>query len=262
MQDSSSNGMAAVIGLIIVVALIAAVVAFFRGPAKRSEEYVKTLASRIADPNDAALLMSLYQQKGAKNVVLAWLLTVFFSPTIAYLYIGETTKALIAFVTVQGFGMWWVISWFSMPLEVLARNKKAADDALTQLRLMRPQLNVSVTPYQIQSVPSPAPFEADTPIPQRLPLPAPSLVYSRPPQSVPPDAMQNAPSLPPSGVSTPVASVVAKTDLLPTISLSPVTSPPTECSFCKAAFFPDSLFCEHCGSRVLETVSIGKRRMI
>lgn len=262
MQDSSSNGMAAVIGLIIVTALIAAVVAFFRGPAKRSEEYVKTLASRIADPNDAALLMSLYQQKGAKNVVLAWLLTVFFSPTIAYLYIGETTKALIAFVTVQGFGVWWVISWFSMPLEVLARNKKAADDALTQLRLMRPQLNVSVTPYQVQSTQSPPPLEPYTPIPQRTSSPALSLGYAPPPQSMPSDTLQNALPLPPPDVPAPAASVVAKATVPPVISLSRGTSSLTECFSCKAALFPDSRFCEHCGSRVSDTGSIGRDRVI
>ena len=166
MQNSSSNGMGTVIGLIIMAALIAAAVAFFRGPAKRSEEYIKTLVGSIADPNDAALLMSLYQQKGAKNVVLSWLLTVFLSPTVAYLYLGEMTKALLAFVTVQGFGAWWVISWFSMPLEVLARNKKAADDALLQLRLMRPQLYVPMTPHQVQSAPSPAPLTGYVPPPQ------------------------------------------------------------------------------------------------
>jgi hypothetical protein len=257
MQDSSSGGLAALLGFVILAALIAAVVAFFRGPAKRSEEYAKTLASRITDANDAALLMSLYQQKGGKNVVLAWLLTVFLSPTIAYLYIGETTKALIAFVTLQGFGVWWVISWFSMPMEVLAKNKKAADDALTQLRLMRPQLNVSVAPYPIQSAPVPSVQTVYTPAPLQAPeyaspnAQAPTLhgVYTPIPSPSPAYAPRN---IMPQAKFTPSESVsVQEATLMTTVPPLPPPKSPAECVSCGNPLFPDSRFCDACGVRIL-----------
>ena len=236
MQDSSNGGMATFIGLIIFAAFIAAIVAFFRGPAKRSEEYVKSLASNIADPNDAALLLSLYQQKGAKNVVLAWLLTAFFTPTIAYLYIGEMTKALLAFVTLQGFGVWWVVSWFSMPVEVLARNKKAADDALTQLRLMRPQLYAPSPPYQVPFIPVPAPEIIYAPVPA-------ATVY----------APQYDPAPIPQAYSSPVAFVDAPSAIKPaTAPVSASSQPPLpeKCVPCGTTIFPDSVFCDTCGVRL------------
>ena len=138
--NAAQNTFSTIIAFGVLALLVAATIAFFRGPARRSEEYANSISAQIPDPNDGALFLSLYRQKGAKNVIAAWLLSVFFSPTIAYLYLGENMKALLSFITLQGFFIWWIVSYFTMPIEALAKNKKAADDALVQLRLMRPQL--------------------------------------------------------------------------------------------------------------------------
>ena len=137
----------AILGLMVFAALIAAAIAFFNGPAKRSEDYVNQIANGIHNEDDRALFRSLYHRKGRKSVLTAWLLTVFLSPTVAYIYLGENNKALIAFLTCQGAFLWWFISWFTMPAEAMAKNNAVADDALIQLRLMRPNM-VPVVAFQ------------------------------------------------------------------------------------------------------------------
>jgi len=140
--DLFSGAFASVLSLGLLVLLLVAVVWFFRGPAKASDEYVAMLAQQFPE-QDAILFRQMYLQKGGKSTVVAWLLTVFLSPTISYLYQGAWVKSILAFITLQGFGLWWVVSWFTMPLETMAQNKRAADDAMIQLRLMRPNLGVA-----------------------------------------------------------------------------------------------------------------------
>lgn len=111
---------------------------FFRGPAKHAEDHVNTLAGQIADPNDRVLFLQMYHSKSPKSVVLAWVLTAFLSPTISYLYQSKWGLAAIAFFTFQGLGVWWIVSIFSMPSEVMGSNKKLADQAFNELRLARP----------------------------------------------------------------------------------------------------------------------------
>lgn len=80
----------------------------------------------------------MYLTKHPKSVVGAWILTSIFGPTISYRYQGEWVKALLTVITVEGLMIWWVISIFSMPIEVMRHNKRLADEAMVELRLARP----------------------------------------------------------------------------------------------------------------------------
>ncbi len=111
---------------------------FFRGPAKHAEDHLNALAGQITDPNDRVLFLQMYNSKSPKSVVLAWVLTAILSPTISYLYQGKWGLAAIAFFTLQGLGIWWIVSIFSMPSEVMGSNKRLADQAFNELRLARP----------------------------------------------------------------------------------------------------------------------------
>lgn len=146
--DFFSGAIGLIIFLGLLALLIAAFVWFFKGPAKASDQYVAMLSQQFPE-QDALLFRQMYLQKGGKSTVAAWLLTVFLSPTVSYLYQGAWVKSILAFITLQGFGVWWVISWFTMPLETMAQNKKAADDAMIQLRLMRPNLGSTTQPMAV-----------------------------------------------------------------------------------------------------------------
>lgn len=146
--DFFSGAFAFIVMIGLIALLVGAVIWFFRGPAKASDEYVAMLSQQFPE-QDALLFRQMYLQKGGKSTVTAWLLTVVLSPTVSYLYQGAWVKAILSFVTLQGFGLWWVISWFTMPLETMAQNKKAADDAMIQLRLMRPNLGGATPPSAV-----------------------------------------------------------------------------------------------------------------
>ena len=88
----------------------------------------------------------MYQARRPRNVLAAWVLTTALSPTVSYVYQREWPKAVIALLTLQGFGVWWLVSVFTMPTEVMRHNKRLIDDAFTELQLARPsgtqQINV------------------------------------------------------------------------------------------------------------------------
>ncbi len=121
-----------------IVLLVIGATWFFKGPAKRAEEYVNALSAQFPNEADRQLFMQMYQNKGPKNVVVAWLLTAILSPTISYVYQGKWSLAVISLLTLEGFGLWWIISLFTMPSEVMNHNKKLADLAYADLRLARP----------------------------------------------------------------------------------------------------------------------------
>ena len=129
------------VGLVFFLALLAAVVAsavwFFRGPATAGERYVEALAMQLPNPQDAALFRNVYRTKNPKSTTLAWVLTAFLSPTIGYLYQGNWALAAISFLTLQGFLIWWAVAIFTTPLEVVAKNKRLADEAFNQVMIGR-----------------------------------------------------------------------------------------------------------------------------
>ncbi len=146
LSDVFTNITALAIFLALAALLIWAFVAFFRGPAKQAEAYVDGLAMQINSASDRALFLNMYRASGPRSVVVAWLLTVFLSPTISYVYQGKWGLAIIALVTFQGLLIWWIISWFSMPTEVMKYNKTLADKAFNQLMVNRPQTSSAIMP--------------------------------------------------------------------------------------------------------------------
>ena len=123
--------------------IILAAVWFFRGPATAADRYVDSLAAQFQNPADAALFRNVYRTKGPKSTTVAWLLTVLLSPTISYVYQGKWALAIISFVTLQGLLIWYFVAIFTMPLEVLAANRKLADEAFNQVMIGRPQAVIS-----------------------------------------------------------------------------------------------------------------------
>jgi hypothetical protein len=85
-------------------------------------------------------------------VIVAWLLTAFLSPTISYAYRNKWGLAALAFVTFQGFGVWWLISIFTTPFEVMNQNKGLAEAAFTELKLARPQAMYQSQPTPVQPI--------------------------------------------------------------------------------------------------------------
>jgi hypothetical protein len=136
---TKSDPVSGFVGTVFVLGFLAFVVAaavwFFRGPATASEKYVDGLALTLQNPNDAALFRQIYQTKGPKSTTLAWLLSLFLSPTISYVYQGKWALAVISFLTLQGLFIWYFVALFTMPFEVLAGNKKLADEAFQQVSL-------------------------------------------------------------------------------------------------------------------------------
>ena len=124
-------------------------------PVRDMQSYVEALAIRFPNPADGALFKHIYQTKQPKDVLIAWLLTFFLSPTISYIYQNKWGLAVIAFLTFQGLGFWWLISWFTMPGEVIRYNKNLADQAFNELMMVRPQVAQSPA-YATPSATTPA----------------------------------------------------------------------------------------------------------
>lgn len=106
-------------------------------PIQRTQEHVEMMAAHFSNPSDAALFRRTYEAKQPKSVLAAWLLTFFLSPTISYIYQNKWALAVIAFLTFQGLGAWWVISWFTMPGEVARYNLLLADQAFNEIMMWR-----------------------------------------------------------------------------------------------------------------------------
>ncbi len=126
--------------VLLVLAWVGGAIWFFSGPAKAADSYVNQLAGSITRRDDAVLFRQLYRNKQPRNVVLAWVLTAFFSPTVSYIYSRQWVRGLLSVATLWGFGIWWLVSIFSMPFEVMNINKRLADEAYAELRLARPEL--------------------------------------------------------------------------------------------------------------------------
>jgi hypothetical protein len=99
-------------------------------------QFVTAIAAALK-PEDAALFRQMYASR-AKDRATAWVLEIFLSPTIAYLYLGEWVLAIVSLITVQGFLIWWVIGWFATGSWTDSVNKRIATEIASQIRLMRP----------------------------------------------------------------------------------------------------------------------------
>ncbi|WP_298323704.1 hypothetical protein [Haloactinopolyspora sp.] len=123
--------------VLLLLAWVAGAIWFFRGPARAADRHLDVALAAIADERDRILFRRMYQTRQPRSVVLAWILTTVLSPTISYVYQREWPKAVIALLTLQGFGIWWLVSIFTMPTEVMRHNKRLIDDAFTELQLVR-----------------------------------------------------------------------------------------------------------------------------
>ncbi|PSL08504.1 hypothetical protein CLV30_101476 [Haloactinopolyspora alba] len=126
--------------VVLVLAWAAGAVWFFRGPARATDRCLEQKVLSIPDEHDQALFRQLYAAKRPRGVVVAWVLTAVLSPTVSYVYQREWPKALLALLTFQGFGLWWLVSIFTMPTEVMRHNKRLIDQAFVDLKLARPGL--------------------------------------------------------------------------------------------------------------------------
>ena len=126
--------------VLLLLAWVGGAIWFFSGPAKAADSYVNQLAESITRRDDAVLFRQLYRNKQPRNVVLAWSLTAFLSPSVSYIYSRQWVRCLLSAVTLWGFGIWWLASIFTMPFEVMNINKRLADEAYAELRLSRPEL--------------------------------------------------------------------------------------------------------------------------
>ena len=121
----------------LVAAAIASAIWFFRGPAQAADRYVDALALQLNDPQAAMLFRNVYRTKEPRSTTLAWILTALLSPTVSYLYQKKWFLAFLSFVTLQGFFIWWAVALFTTPIEVVARNKRLADEAFNQVMIGR-----------------------------------------------------------------------------------------------------------------------------
>lgn len=135
---------------------IAGAIWFFRGPAKAADRHLEAAIAPMADERDRALFRRMYAAKRPRSVLLAWLLTSVLSPTVSYVYQREWPKAIIALVTLQGFGIWWFVSIFTMPTEVMRHNKRLIDEALNDFELTRPSGVHQVNVFTAADAPSPS----------------------------------------------------------------------------------------------------------
>lgn len=135
--DAFSVLIISVITLAFFAAVIASAVWFFRGPANAAERYVDSLALQLNDPQAAVLFRNIYRTKEPRSTTLAWILTALLSPTIGYLYQKKWLLAVLSFVTLQGFLIWWLVALFTTPIEVVATNKRLADEAFNQVMIGR-----------------------------------------------------------------------------------------------------------------------------
>jgi len=149
---NAGSGIGGVFVLLFLAVIVAGTVWFFVGTAKHADDYVKMLQAQIGNIDDRVLFMQMYQVKHPKNVIVAWLLTTFLSPTIAYAYRNKWGLAALAFVTLQGFGIWWLVSIFTTPFEVMNQNKQFAEAAFTELKLARPNALHHPQPVAAQTI--------------------------------------------------------------------------------------------------------------
>lgn len=82
---------------------------------------------------EAEAFYVLYRSCRPKNPAIAWFLAVGLGPLGAFAYLGRWGAAGAALVTLNGFGAWWIESWYSIPRLVLIENRRHVAHSLDQL---------------------------------------------------------------------------------------------------------------------------------
>ncbi len=116
---------------ILIAALLAAAIRFAVFAVGDANDIL--FASFAELPADRARYTYAFVRERSRNVAIAFALSVIAGPFGAYLYLGEYGKAILALVTLNGLGAWWIESWFSIPQVVLMRNCRLVLDARASL---------------------------------------------------------------------------------------------------------------------------------
>ncbi|GAC1432489.1 MAG: hypothetical protein NVSMB5_26350 [Candidatus Velthaea sp.] len=117
---------------ILVLALLAAAANRFFVTVGRADDIVFE-ATLGLDRTSAQRFYALYLSRKPKNLAIAWFLTVLLGPIGAFAYMEQWGKFTAALFTLNGFGAWWIESWFSVPHLVLMENRRIAQSSLEQL---------------------------------------------------------------------------------------------------------------------------------
>lgn len=116
---------------ILIAALFAAAVERFVVAASRADDIIFEAVLGLDEPT-ARRFYPLFKRR-AKNVGVAWILSVVTGPLGAYLYLGDYGRAALALVTLNGLGAWWIASWFIIPQAVLIRLRADATATIADL---------------------------------------------------------------------------------------------------------------------------------
>jgi len=118
--------------VILILALLAAAVERFIVASSRADDILFEAVLGLEEP--AARKFYPAFKHRAKNVGVAWILSVVTGPLGAYLYLGDYGRAAIALVTLNGLGAWWIASWFIIPQAVLIRLRADVTATIADLK--------------------------------------------------------------------------------------------------------------------------------
>jgi len=122
---------------ILILALLASALERFLVAAERADDIMFEALAGLE--RDAALRLYHAFKTRSKNIGVAWLLSVVLGPCGAYAYLGNWGRAALALVTLNGFGAWWIESWFSIPQLVLIQKREIAARSIADLPFMMSQ---------------------------------------------------------------------------------------------------------------------------
>jgi hypothetical protein len=117
---------------LLVLGLLASAAAAVASTTRRADDLVYESMLDL-DRASGVTFYELYRGRRPKNVTFAWLLSVITGPIGAFAYMQNWRLCALAVVTLNGFGAWWIESWFSVPALVMIENRANARWALEQL---------------------------------------------------------------------------------------------------------------------------------
>ncbi len=104
-------------------------------PHKNLEDHLNAITAKL-NLNDKEIFLSLYRSKRPKAIEAASFLCLL-TPTASYIYQERYGLAILSFLTLEGFGLWWAHSLLFMDGEVSRINIGLADSVYAQIALMR-----------------------------------------------------------------------------------------------------------------------------
>lgn len=122
---------------ILILALLASALERFLVAAERADDIMFEALAGL-EQTTARRLYQLFKTR-SKNIGVAWLLSVVLGPFGAYAYLGNWGRAALALVTLNGFGAWWIESWFSIPQLVLMQKREIAASSIADLPFVMAQ---------------------------------------------------------------------------------------------------------------------------